>query len=50
MAVKHTSKIEFTVGLDENKVPEAIKWSAQDGGVSAEESKAVMLSVWDHKG
>lgn len=49
MAVKHTSKIEFTVGLDENKVPETINWSAEDGGIAKEESKAIMLSVWDNK-
>ncbi|CAA0148056.1 gliding motility protein GldC [Tenacibaculum maritimum] len=49
MAVKHTSKIKFTVGLDENKIPEEISWSAEDGGIKDEGSKAVMLSVWDHK-
>lgn len=49
MAVKHTSKIDFTIGLDENRIPEEIEWSAEDGGISKEESKAIMLSVWDHK-
>lgn len=49
MAVEHTSKIEFTVGLDENKIPEKISWSAEDGGVKNESSKAIMLSVWDDK-
>ncbi len=49
MAVVHSSKIEFEVGLDENKVPEKIKWNAQDGGVTSEETKAFMLSVWDAK-
>lgn len=47
MAVKHTSKIEFKVGLDENKVPEEMHWSAQDGGINEEETKALMISVWD---
>lgn len=47
MAIAHTSKIEFTVELDENRVPENIYWTAQDGGVENEESKAIMLSVWD---
>lgn len=47
MAVKHTSKIEFNVGLDENKVPEEMHWSAQDGGINEEETKALMISVWD---
>ncbi len=49
MAVKHTSEIKLQVGLDENKIPETIHWSAEDGGVTHEEAKAVMLSVWDHK-
>ncbi len=47
MAVKHTSKIEFKIGLDENKVPEEMNWSAQDGGINDEETKALMISVWD---
>ncbi|MEO0506024.1 MAG: gliding motility protein GldC [Bacteroidota bacterium] len=47
MAVKHTSEIKLTVGLDENRVPEELYWSAQDGGVENEEVKAMMLSVWD---
>ena len=41
------SKIELNVELDENRVPEKLNWSAQDGGVLNEEAKAVMLSVWD---
>ena len=48
MAVKHTSEIKFNVGLDENKVPETIFWSAEDGGVENETSKALMISVWDN--
>ena len=43
------SKIELTVELDENHIPEALKWSAEDGGVTNEEAKAMLLSVWDHK-
>ncbi|WP_406684843.1 gliding motility protein GldC [Seonamhaeicola sp. MEBiC1930] len=43
----HTSKIELNVELDENKVPEKLSWSAQDGGIDNEEAKAMMLSVWD---
>jgi gliding motility-associated protein GldC len=42
-----TSKIVLNVELDENRVPEKLNWSAQDGGVSNEEAKAIMLSVWD---
>ena len=48
MAIKHQSNIKFKVGLDENKVPETINWSAEDGGINNEESKAIMISVWDH--
>lgn len=49
MAVKHISSIEFKVGLDENKVPEEISWTAADGGIENEASKAIMISVWDDK-
>lgn len=45
----HTSEIKIKVGLDENKVPEKMHWSAPDGGVDNQESKALLLSVWDHK-
>lgn len=48
MAVKHTSKIEFTIGLDENKVPEEINWSAEDGDIQNAEAKAMLISVWDN--
>lgn len=49
MAVEHKSKIEFIVGLDENKVPEKLNWTAEEGGISNEEAKALMISVWDSK-
>ncbi len=49
MAIKHTSEIRLNVGLDENKIPENIKWTAEDGGIADEETKAIMLSVWDNK-
>ncbi|MTE28098.1 gliding motility protein GldC [Winogradskyella ouciana] len=49
MAKTIKSKIELNVELDENRVPEKLKWSAQDGGVNNEEAKAIMLSVWDSK-
>ncbi len=48
MAVKHTSDITITVGLDENRVPEELSWTAKDGGIENEFSKAIMVSVWDH--
>ncbi len=41
------SKIELEVELDENRVPEKLSWTAQDGGINKEEAKAMMLSVWD---
>ncbi|WP_166963189.1 gliding motility protein GldC [Yeosuana marina] len=43
------SKIELKVKLDENRVPEKLYWTAQDGGITNEEAKAMMLSVWDAK-
>lgn len=43
------SKIELKVELDENRVPEKLSWTAQDGGINDEEAKAMLLSVWDHK-
>ena len=49
MAKTITSKIELNVELDENRVPEKLNWSAEDGGVNNEEAKAIMLSVWDSK-
>lgn len=46
MAV-HSSEITLKVDMDENRVPEKITWSAQDGGVSDQEAKATFLAVWD---
>ena len=43
------SKIVLNVELDENRVPEKLNWTAQEGGVDGEETKAIMLSVWDSK-
>jgi len=47
MAGYKTSNINIKVTLDENRVPEELSWSAEDGGVENEEAKAMMLSVWD---
>ena len=44
-----TSEIKFIVNLDENRVPEKLSWSAEDGGVENQETKAILLSVWDSK-
>lgn len=46
---KLTSEVLFTIELDENRIPENILWTAKDGGIENEESKAIMLSVWDSK-
>ena len=46
---KQTSRIELEVELDENRVPERLSWTAQEGGISDAEAKAIMLSVWDNK-
>ena len=31
---KLKSNITLTVGLDENRVPEKLNWTAQDGGIT----------------
>jgi len=49
MAVVSSSKIEITVGLDENKIPEKLNWTAQDSDVVNQDAKAVIISVWDEK-
>lgn len=43
------SEIKFHIELDENRVPESLSWTAQDGGVVEEQAKAIMLSIWDSK-
>ena len=43
------TKITIDIELDENHVPEKMTWDAQDGGVENQETKAVMISVWDEK-
>ncbi len=47
MAIKQKSEIKINVGLDENKVPEEIFWSADDGDVENMEARAAFLSLWD---
>lgn len=49
MTAKHTSEIRFNIDLDENRVPEKLVWSAKDGGIEMQETKAILLSVWDSK-
>jgi len=43
------SEIKFLVELDENKIPEKLSWTAKDGGIELEESKAILMSIWDSK-
>ena len=43
------TQITINVELDENHVPEKMTWNAEDGGVSKQETKATMISVWDDK-
>ena len=45
----HTSVISLKVELDDNRVPEKLSWSAEDGGIQDEEAKAMLLSVWDSR-
>jgi len=49
MANKIKSEIKVTVELDENRIPDKLTWSAKDGGVENENTKAVLMSVWDSK-
>ena len=49
MSDLHRSSIELNIELDENRIPEKLNWTAEDGGVKDAEAKAMMLSVWDHK-
>jgi len=44
--VKKTN-ITIDVNLDENNIPEQMRWSATEGGVSDMETKALLLSFWD---
>ncbi|MFA5619963.1 MAG: gliding motility protein GldC [Weeksellaceae bacterium] len=43
------TKITIDVELDENHVPEKLHWTAEDGGVDNQETKAALMSVWDFK-
>jgi len=49
MATAHKSEIKIDIELDENRVPEHLKWTAKDGGIENEATKALLLSVWDSK-
>src|SRR5690625_1809211 len=49
MSKTRKTEISIEVELDENHVPEKMVWNAQDGGIRDQETKAVLLSVWDDK-
>lgn len=49
MAEFKKSEINIEVILDENRVPEELYWSADDGNIYKEEAKAMLLSMWDSK-
>ena len=49
MSTNFQSEINFTIELDQNRVPEKINWTAPDGGITQEETKAILVSVWDSK-
>lgn len=44
----HKSQINIHVSLDEDKMPNEIKWHAPDGGVDdLQEAKGMLLGLWD---
>jgi len=44
------SKIIFDVELDNDDIPEKIRWNASDKGDSTlKETKSVSISLWDHE-
>jgi gliding motility-associated protein GldC len=44
----HKSNISIDVYLDDDKVPEVIKWKASDSNADMEQkAKAMMVSFWD---
>lgn len=49
MAIKKQAPITINVSLDENKIPESIRWSAPDGGVENQDAMAMLLTFWDGK-
>ena len=44
--MKRKTQITMTVTLDENNTPEAMEWSAPDGGVKEQSMEAFFLSTW----
>ena len=44
-----SSEINFSIQLDENKIPENIKWNATDKPGDDDNTKAISIAVWDDK-
>ena len=42
-----TSRIVINVTTDENQVPVAMEWTAEDGGVMNQPASAMTLSMWN---
>lgn len=42
-----TSEIKVNVCLNENHVPLSMKWSATDGNIESQNTKAMFLAMWD---
>ena len=47
MAITKNTEIKIAVSLDENNIPENMNWTAEDGGISSQETKAMLLSLWN---
>ncbi|MEY4602713.1 MAG: hypothetical protein RIT43_5 [Bacteroidota bacterium] len=47
--ITKTSEIKIKVGVNENNLPIAMKWTAQDGNVEEAPANAMLLSLWDPK-
>ena len=43
------SEIRFSIALDDNKVPEAISWTATDAGADIHFAKAINIALWDRE-
>ena len=41
------SEIKVNIGLNENKLPLEMKWTASDGNIVDQEAKAMFLSLWN---
>ena len=44
-----TSRITIDITTDENQVPVAMEWTAEDGGVMNQPASAMALSMWNAK-